>query len=808
MNDKVFFLSKVKVLSELTLQELTELAEDFEWAEYPKDTEIIRQGQLKQRFSVLISGKAKAQVLKKNNAVIQVESFIPGDFFGDIGIITGRPANASVITTEDCSVLTIAPKNFNNMLLRWPKLYMTFLDNLSTELSIVRDDLWAARQKEFLRAGLQFNQFENKFYGIWGSRKTTKEVENRLAQLSRTKEHLLLIGERGTGRQMIAWYLHKQQFSDTAPFIVIDGQQFDQQWGDLPYKTKGPEQTTANFRNSSVLEIAEGGTLFIREINLLSPRAQLHLAEALQSEVSPCRIVGSLKAEPEMLSERLIPQLQECFTQTYKIAPLRERKRDIPVLVEGFLKKLALRNNRNAPELNHEATKLLLGHDYRQGNVTELIQVIERAFFLTDGDVIRLEHIFFGPTAEKTKRSINMLSWSLLEKLIKKGVLPLWPQHIMGFSLIASIFWQLLAPSSAIAGFMCLVVWSLWWPTLTVLSPPFGRFWCAICPVSYVMERAQKILHLDRPVPDFLKKYNYLFFTVLFLFVFWIEFITGMRFNPVYTGLWLLAIVGTAVIIGIIYTRHTWCRHLCPLGAFVGMASIGGMVEVRSDPAVCLNKCTTYECYRGTKNIMGCPLSMHAPYVDNNLDCKLCLRCARNCPNGSVKFNFRVPAQEVWHLVRVNQGFVVFIGVSLATLLPIYYFQTFRSAWPPNEWRLYFSLFYWGTAAIAGAITWLIARPYKTKGASRRIRLFFSFIPLILSGYVVYQLHYLPGINSVLLGLGFKTGEGVVLPFYVSLLAAAQVMAVAFGLAITVFTVIMVLLRSKDKSTSDTQHLS
>jgi len=799
MDHKAYFLSKVELLSELNLQELDELASDFEWDEYPEGSEIVQQGQQRQRFYVLTEGKAAALVYKKDHNIVQVDDFRPGGYFGEIGLITGKPAKSSVVSIEKCQVLAMDAEHFARMLIRWPKLYETFLENISTQLSMVKDDLWEAKHKEFLRAGLQLNQFENKFYGIWGSKKTNREVENKLAELSQNNEHLLLIGERGTGRQMIAWYLHKQQFGETAPFIVVDGQHFDQQWGDLMFKTQDHKKNIPTPKSTSLLEIAEGGTLFIREVNLIAPRAQIRLAEALQSLESPCRVVGSLKADPDLLSERLIPQLKGCFTQTYKIAPLRERKRDIPVLAEGILGKLALRNNRNTPVLNQEATKLLLGHDYRQGNVTELIQVIERSFFLAEGDSVLLEHIFFGPTAEKTGRSINLLSWPWIDNLVKKGVLPLWPQHITALFLIASIMWLLLVPTSPIAGIMSLIMWGLWWPVLTVLSPLFGRIWCGICPVSYIMERAQKVLHFNQPVPDILKKYNYLFFTVLFLFVFWTEAVTGMRFNNIYTGLWLLTILGVAVIIGIIFTRHTWCRHLCPLGAFVGMASIGGMLEVRSDAAVCLNKCTTYDCYRGKGTITGCPLSQHIPYVDNNLDCKLCLHCARNCPNGAVKINLRVPAREVWHLVRVNQGFVIFIGIALGILLPIYYFHSPHQNLSFNEWRVYFSLFYWGTAVIAGAVTWFIARPFKTKGASKRIRLFFSFIPLILSGYVVYQLHYFPGINSVLLGLALKTTEGAIHPLYVPLLSAAQILAVAFGLSVTVFTIIMVLLRNKDK---------
>jgi polyferredoxin len=251
--------------------------------------------------------------------------------------------------------------------------------------------------------------------------------------------------------------------------------------------------------------------------------------------------------------------------------------------------------------------------------------------------------------------------------------------------------------------------------------------------------------------------------------------------------------------VGIIFTRHTWCRYLCPLGGFVGTASIGSAIEIRADPTVCLNKCTTHECYVGNGSIPGCPMFQHLPYVDNNLACKLCLNCVRNCPNGSVQLNLRVPAREVWHLVRVNQGFAVFIGVILAILVPLIYFETMQYTWPVSVWRLWFSLAYWGTAVSAGLITWFIAKPFKTQATSRRVKLVFAFIPLVLAGHIIYQLHFIVGGNSIFLGLGLKTPAGIQQVFYVSAFAVGATMAILIGLLLTAFAIIMVILRAKEK---------
>lgn len=801
MREKVYYLSKIHFFADLSTQELTELAEDFHWQAYPAGSVIIEQGQKRHVFYVLAEGKAETVIEKTGRFSWQVSWFESGDAFGELSLFTGKPAPATVRAVDSCRVLTLDADAFSRMLVRWPKLYPKFMEVLSQNLNQANHVLWETKHKEFLLSALQLTHYEEKFYGIWGSVKTTTEVENKLKELTMSGDNLLLIGERGTGRQMLAWYLHKARFGEAAPFVVVDGRNFDRQWGDsvldAGLETGGGAE--AAFHGSSLLEAARGGTVLIREVNLISPRAQLKLAQSLHQRGNQCLVVATVQMEPELLTSKLIPELRQCLPATYKISPLRERKRDIPIIAQGVLEKLARKHQRQVPVLDQEATKLLLSHNYRQGNVTELIQVIERSFFLASNHVIGLEHIFFGPTAEKIGSRINLLSWDWIAELFKKGRFVNSLRVGTSVIFIGIVLMLLFLPQLAVTTKVFIAVWGLWWPALAIISPIIGRVWCTVCPFSYLMDLAQRKLHLNRPVPDFLKKYDYILVTFLFALIFWIEIISGMRSNPWFTALLLLSIQLAAVLVGVVFTRHAWCHHLCPLGAFVGTASIGAMLEVRADSTVCLNKCTTHECYVGTDHSAGCPMSQHLPYLDNNLSCKLCFNCVRNCPNGAVQLNLRVPAREIWHLVRVNQGYAIFIAVVLAILVPINYFEPLIQAWPPQQWKAAFTLSYWGAALAAGVFTWLIAEPFKKKAASSSIKLVFAFIPLVLAGHIMYQLHFVPGATSLMLGMGLKNSAGVMQAVYVPAYQVGQALAVGIGAVLTAVTVVLVLIRAKAK---------
>ncbi|HEX3032808.1 MAG TPA: cyclic nucleotide-binding domain-containing protein [Bacillota bacterium] len=771
---KTYILSKTELLSELDYEELSQLAEDFEWAEFVAGTDIVQQGQSQKCFFVLAEGSAESLVnYGGKDVAVKVTSFQAGDTFGYISFFTGEPSPASIRCLEDCKVLMTDADKFRNMLDRWPKLYQKFSEKLAHRIKQMNQGVWEVRQRELTRSGLMVNEFQQKFYGIWGGTKTTREMDKWLEELTATTAPYLVIGERGTGRQMVAWYTHKSTFGELAPFIVVDGRHFAEQLADT-------------------IQIAHGGTLFIKEINLLPEATQLKLVEAVSSGELGFRLVGSLKGEIDHLPQRWVPEFRQLFKQSVPLKPLRDRKRDIPPIAQAVLDKLAIQNQTKAPELNQEATKLLLSHNYRQGNVTELIQVMERAFHLAEADTIGLEHLFFGPTAQKIGQSINLLEWEWIEQMLKKGRVIPGLRHF-GAALSLLVLGLLFFAPNSTAGLIAFpLVWGLGWPALAILSPSAGRVICAVCPVSQIMETVQKRWHLNLPVPDILKKYDYLFTALLFALVFFIETVSGLRSSPLYTAILFATIIGGAVITGIIFTRHTWCRHLCPLGNFMGMAAIGSSIEVRSDTAVCLNKCTTFDCYRGNGKIGGCPMSQHVPYLDNNLDCKLCFNCVRVCPNGAVQVNLRIPGREIWHMVRVNQGYVIFIGVALAILLPTIYVHSQPGIYT-TDWRLKFGLIYWLTALAAGLVTWLTIRPFKTKAASRRVKLAFALVPLVLAGYIIFQIGFLPGVHSLMLGVGWQTAQGISKTFMLPALGTAQVLAAVIGLTLSSFAIAMVI---------------
>jgi len=302
------------------------------------------------------------------------------------------------------------------------------------------------------------------------------------------------------------------------------------------------------------------------------------------------------------------------------------------------------------------------------------------------------------------------------------------------------------------------------------------------------MEFIQDRYHPKRPLPALAIKYDYLLVSALFALIFWLELFTDMRTNMLYTAILLLVIQVLAIVVSIYFPRHSWCRHFCPLGGFIGTASIGSMLEVRADPTVCLNKCTTFDCYVGRK-VKGCPMSQHLPYLDNNLDCKLCFRCVCNCQHENVQVNLRIPGREVWHLTRVNQGYVVFIGMLLGILFPILYFQPLHGVWPAGVWKFWFTFTYFLGAFFGGLGGWWLGKPFRTKAASKRIKLVFAFIPLVITGHIIYQIRYIPGFNKLALGIGLL-GEGEIKSsLFIPLELAGNIAVVITGIVLTAITV-------------------
>ncbi len=228
-----------------------------------------------------------------------------------------------------------------------------------------------------------------------------------LARVAPTDATVLLQGESGTGKELVARTLHRYSARAGRRFVVIN-------CGALPETLLESELfghvkgafTGASASRPGLFREAEAGTLLLDEVGDLSPHLQTRLLRALQEkEVVP---VGT--ETPVKVDVRVVAATNRDLTSMVKdgrfredlyyrldvvkvtLPPLRERKQDIPLLIDHFLRALARRHRRGPVAVEPEAQARLLAYDW-PGNIRQLQNVLERALVLAEQDVIGPEHL-------------------------------------------------------------------------------------------------------------------------------------------------------------------------------------------------------------------------------------------------------------------------------------------------------------------------------------------------------------------------------------------------------------------------------
>lgn len=219
------------------------------------------------------------------------------------------------------------------------------------------------------------------------------EMFHTIKEIAGSDTSVLILGETGTGKELIARAVHALSERMGGPFVPIN-------CGALPESLMESEIfgfekgsfTGAARPKKGLIEVAEGGTLFLDEIGEITPKMQIDLLRVLQDKTF-FRVGGvePIKADFRLISATHRDLKQEiergAFRQdffyrinviTLTVPPLRERSEDIPLLVRHFLKRFARETNRDVDSLNDGAMKLLIQYDW-PGNIRELENVVERA---------------------------------------------------------------------------------------------------------------------------------------------------------------------------------------------------------------------------------------------------------------------------------------------------------------------------------------------------------------------------------------------------------------------------------------------
>jgi DNA-binding NtrC family response regulator len=233
------------------------------------------------------------------------------------------------------------------------------------------------------------------------------EVMKTLARVAPSQATVLVFGETGTGKELVARTIHRWSERASRRFVAVNCSALAEGLleSELFGHVKGAYTGAANSRPGLFRE-SDRGTLFLDEIGDISQGLQARLLRALQEhEIVPLGAESPIKVDVRVVAatHRDLPELvrQGRFREdlyyrldvvTLNLPPLRERRQDIPLLVDHFLRRLTSRHNRGPVAVDPEALRRLLGYDW-PGNIRELQNVLERAVLLAEQGVIGPEHL-------------------------------------------------------------------------------------------------------------------------------------------------------------------------------------------------------------------------------------------------------------------------------------------------------------------------------------------------------------------------------------------------------------------------------
>jgi len=284
----------------------------------------------------------------------------------------------------------------------------------------------AIQQYELKVENIYYREEEEKrfnFEEIIGKSKAINGVLEMIKNVSSTPATVLITGESGTGKELIARAIHKNSLRRESPFVVVNCAAFSLNL--LESELFGHEKgafTGAISQRIGRFEMAQGGTIFLDEIGEIDLSIQTKLLRVLQEkEFERVGSSKSIKVDARILAatnKDLKKEVKEGrFREDlfYRInvfnieaPPLRERKEDIPLLVEHFIKKYNRILNRKVKGVSVEAINLLLDYDF-PGNIRELENIIERSIIMAKSEIIDESYFgFIREPEEKTKKEGNL----------------------------------------------------------------------------------------------------------------------------------------------------------------------------------------------------------------------------------------------------------------------------------------------------------------------------------------------------------------------------------------------------------------
>jgi len=239
----------------------------------------------------------------------------------------------------------------------------------------------------------EFYEGSSRFQDLIGQSKTMQEVFQLIEDVAPSDTPVLILGETGTGKELVAKALHALSVRRHAPFVAVNCGAFTETL--LESTLFGHEKgafTGAHHMQKGRIEMAHGGTLFLDEVGEISPKMQVDLLRVLEQKsfyrvgnprpmTADFRLVSATHSDlGQAVEKRAFRQdfYYRINVITIAVPPLRERKEDIELLALHFLEQYSQELNKDVRGIGKGALEMMINYDW-PGNVRELENVIERA---------------------------------------------------------------------------------------------------------------------------------------------------------------------------------------------------------------------------------------------------------------------------------------------------------------------------------------------------------------------------------------------------------------------------------------------
>jgi formate hydrogenlyase transcriptional activator len=314
---------------------------------------------------------------------------------------------------------------------RYTEADADFLMDVASQIAIAIDNMRAHEQTEALKARFQAEavylqeeiKTEHNFEEIIGQSEPVQQLLRNVAQVAPTDATVLIEGETGTGKELIARAIHDRSPRKERPLVKVN-------CGSIPAglvesELFGHEKgafTGAAQRRIGRFELADGGTIFLDEVTELPLDVQVKLLRVLQEgEFERVGSSQTIKVDVRVIAatNRDAGELvktgafrMDLFYRLHvfplKVPPLRERNGDLPLLVNFFFTRLRKKFGKEVRGVSQSTMEVLSRYDW-PGNVRELQNVVERALILADGPIVHIDDPVFHANVPRQRFGVNTL---------------------------------------------------------------------------------------------------------------------------------------------------------------------------------------------------------------------------------------------------------------------------------------------------------------------------------------------------------------------------------------------------------------